>query len=204
MLNSIEHFVGIESASIYQFLNDGYFENILQIWADIGEIKPTQINAIKWFSINYAQKSYQGVLDYRFKKYLTQENDEHKFVNDTYRKVFRDVKDMVEYQLPRIISLFESLIIRAFEIKKIQLDKLMDLSNIIRFFEIGATTPLGIDMVEKSIPIVTVKKIDNLRFNTVELEGQRKEFEKLFMQIANQFDQYEKYYLIDYIKKYCY
>ena len=41
------------------------------------------------------------------------------------------------------------------------------------------------------------------RFNTVELEGQRKEFEKLFMQIANQFDQYEKYYLIDYIKKYC-
>ena len=204
LLNSIEHFVGIESASIYQFLNDGYFENILQIWADIGEIKPTQINAIKWFSINYAQKSYQGVLDYRFKKYLTQENDEHKFVNDTYRKVFRDVKDMVEYQLPRIISLFESLIIRAFEIKKIQLDKLMDLSNIIRFFEIGATTPLGIDMVEKSIPIVTVKKIDDLRFNTVELEGQRKEFEKLFMQIANQFDQYEKYYLIDYIKKYCY
>ena len=59
-------------------------------------------------------------------------------------------------------------------------------------------------MVEKAIPIVTVKKIDRIRFNTAELEGQRKEFEKLFMQIANQFDQYEKYYLIDYIKKYCY
>lgn len=115
LLNSIEHFAGIESASIYQFLNDGYFENILQIWADIGEIKPTQINAIKWFSINYAQKSYQGVLDYGFKKYLTQEDDEHKFVNDTYRKVFREVKDTVEYQLPRIISLFESLIMKRSE-----------------------------------------------------------------------------------------
>lgn len=203
LLNSIEHFAGIESASIYQFLNDGYFENILQIWADIGEIKPTQINAIKWFSINYAQKSYQGVLDYGFKKYLTQEDDEHKFVNDTYRKVFREVKDTVEYQLPRIISLFESLIIRAFDIKKIQLDKPIDLSNIIRFFEIGATTPLGIDMVEKAIPVVTVKKVDSLRFDTAELDSQRKEFVKIFERRVFLFDNYEKQYLIEYIKKYC-
>ena len=204
ILDKIEFFIGIETVSVYDFVSGIYFETILQIWSEIGEIKPTQINAIKWFSINYAENSYQGVLDYRFKKYLAQEKDEHKFVNDTYRKVFRDVKDTIEYQLPRIISLFESLIIRAFEIKKIQLSKPIDLSNIIRFFEIGATSPLGIDMVEKAIPIVTVKKIDRIRFNTAELEGQRKEFEKLFMQIANQFDQYEKYYLIDYIKKYCY
>ena len=204
ILDKIEFFIGIETVSVYDFASGIYFETILQIWSEIGEIKPTQINAIKWFSINYAENSYQGVLDYRFKKYLAQEKDEHKFVNDTYRKVFRDVKDTIEYQLPRIISLFESLIIRAFEIKKIQLSKPIDLSNIIRFFEIGATSPLGIDMVEKAIPIVTVKKIDRIRFNTAELEGQRKEFEKLFMQIANQFDQYEKYYLIDYIKKYCY
>lgn len=204
ILDKIEFFIGIETVSVYDFASGIYFETILQIWSEIGEIKPTQINAIKWFSINYAENSYQGVLDYRLKKYLAQEKDEHKFVNDTYRKVFRDVKDTIEYQLPRIISLFESLIIRAFEIKKIQLSKPIDLSNIIRFFEIGATSPLGIDMVEKAIPIVTVKKIDRIRFNTAELEGQRKEFEKLFMQIANQFDQYEKYYLIDYIKKYCY
>ena len=172
----------------------------MNIWSEIGEIKPTQVKAIKSFSINYAKNSYRGVLEYGFSQYDSQ-TDEHKFANETYRKVFRNVKDTIEYQLPRIISLFESLIIRAFEIKKLQLSKPIDLSNIIRFFEIGATSPLGVDMVEKAIPIVTVKKIDRIRFNTAELEGQRKEFEKLFMQIANQFDQYEKYYLIDYIKK---
>lgn len=204
ILEKIDNFIGIESVSVYNFMNCNYFESILQIWANIGEIKEKQINAIKWFSINYARNSYQGVLKYRFKKYLTQENDEHKFVNETYRKVFCDVKDMIEYQLPRIISLFESLILRAFEIKKIQLDKPIDLSNIIRFFEIGATSPLGIDMVEKAIPIITVKKIDNLRFSATELIGQRKEFASIFLRIANQFDEYEKYYLKDYIKKYCY
>ncbi len=105
--------------------------------------------------------------------------------------------------MPRIISLFESLIIRAFEIKKIQLSNPIDLSNIIRFFEIGATSPLGIDMAEKTIPIVTVRKVDNLRFSSSELDGQRKEFAKEFVHVAHQFDEYEKNYITSYIKKYC-
>lgn len=203
IIDKVESFIGIENATVEDFIYRDYFETILNIWAEIGEIKPTQVKAIKSFSINYAKNSYQGVLDYQFKKYLTQEDDEHKFVNDTYRKVFRDVKDTIEYQLPRIISLFESLIIRAFEIKKIQLSKPIDLSNIIRFFEIGATSPLGIDMVEKAIPIVTVRKIDNLRFNSSELDEQRKEFAKIFFRIAYQFDEYEKKHITNYIKKYC-
>ena len=203
ILDKIEFFIGIETVSVYNFVSGIYFETILQIWSEIGEIKPTQIDAIKWFSINYAENSYQGVLDYRFKKYLAQEKDEHKFVNDTYRKVFRDVKDTIEYQLPRIISLFESLIIRAFEIKKIHLVKPLDMSSIIRYFEIGAISPLGIDMVEKAIPIITVKKIDRMKFYETELEGQRKEFTKIFNRASSKFDEYEKYYLMEYIKKYC-
>ena len=203
ILDKIEFFIGIETVSVYDFVSGIYFETILQIWSEIGEIKPTQINAIKWFSINYAENSYQGVLDYRLKKYLAQEKDEHKFVNDTYRKVFRDVKDTIEYQLPRIISLFESLIIRAFEIKKIHLVKPLDMSSIIRYFEIGAISPLGIDMVEKAIPIITVKKIDRIKFYETELEGQRKEFTKIFNLAASKFDEYEKHYLMEYIKKYC-
>lgn len=203
ILDKIEFFIGIETVSVYDFVSGIYFETILQIWSEIGEIKPTQINAIKWFSINYAENSYQGVLDYRFKKYLAQEKDEHKFVNDTYRKVFRDVKDTIEYQLPRIISLFESLIIRAFEIKKIHLVKPLDMSSIIRYFEIGAISPLGIDMVEKAIPIITVKKIDRIKFYETELEGQRKEFTKIFNLAASKLDEYEKHYLMEYIKKYC-
>lgn len=99
--------------------------------------------------------------------------------------------------------MFESLIIRAFDIKKIHLSKPIDLSNIIRFFEIGATSPLGVDMVEKAIPIVTVRKIDNLRFNSSELDEQRREFETIFKTVVDCFDDYEKYYLIEYIKKHC-
>ena len=200
ILNRVELFIGIEKASIEDFIYRDYFEAILNIWAEIGEIKPTQVKAIKSFSINYAMNSYRGVLEYG--QYDSQ-TDEHKFANETYRKVFRNVKDTIEYQLPRIISLFESLIIRAFEIKEIHLVKPLDMSNIIRFFEIGAISPLGIDMVEKAIPIITVKKIDRIKFYETELEGQRKEFTKIFNLAASKFDEYEKHYLMEYIKKYC-
>lgn len=203
ILNRVELFIGIEKASVEDFIYRNYFETILNIWAEIGEIKPQQVKAIKSFSINYAKNSYRGVLEYCFSQYDSQ-IDEHKFANETYRKVFRNVKDTIEYQLPRIISLFESLTIRAFEIKKVQLSTPLDLSKIIRFFEIGATSSLGIDMVEKAIPIVTVKKIDRLRFNSSELDEQRKEFANIFTQIAHRLDDYEKHYLINYIKKYCY
>lgn len=202
IIENVELFIDIEKASVDDFIYRDYFETILNIWAEVGEIKPQQVKAIKSFSINYAKNSYRGVLEYGFNQY-TQQTDEHKFANETYRKIFRNVKDTIEYQLPRIISLFESLIIRAFDIKKIQLSKPIDLSNIIRFFEIGATSPLGIDLVEKAIPIVTVRKIDNLRFNSSELDGQRREFATIFKTIAGSFDDYEKYYLEEYIKKYC-
>lgn len=202
ILDRVELFIGIEKASIEDFIYRDYFEAILNIWSEIGEIKPTQVKAIKSFSINYAKNSYRGVLEYGFSQYDSQ-TDEHKFANETYRKVFRNVKDTIEYQLPRIISLFESLIIRAFEIKKIHLVKPLDMSNIIRFFEIGAISPLGIDMAEKAIPIITVKKIDRIKFYETELEGQRKEFTKIFNLAASKFDEYEKHYLMEYIKKYC-
>lgn len=117
ILNRVELFIGIEKASIEDFIYRDYFETILNIWAEIGEIKPQQVKAIKSFSINYAKNSYRGVLEYGFNQY-TPQTEEHKFTNETYRKIFRNVKDTIEYQLPRIISLFESLIIRAFEIKK--------------------------------------------------------------------------------------
>lgn len=162
--SSVGRFNGIEKANIMQFINDGYFDAILEVWAKVGEIKDTQISGIKYFSKKYAEDGYLGVLKYRFDRppenSLDSENLEKKFVNDTYRTVFRNVKDTIEYQLPRILSLFETLINRAFELKGVSLGEPLDLSKIIRYFEVGAKTLLGTDMIEKGVPIITVRKIE--------------------------------------------
>lgn len=204
ILQSVRGFIGIERASIYEFIQYSYFERILSIWAEVGEIKREQIPAIKYFSINYAQKSYRGVLEYEFNRNgpLDKNQVSSSFINGTYRKVFRNVKDTIEYQLPRIISLFEVLINRAFEIEGIKTSKTLDLSNIVRFFEIGATSLVGIDMIEKGVPIVTVKKIENLPILGESLREQISEIKNLVGTKKSLFDRFEINQLNEYLKRY--
>lgn len=194
--SSVGRFNGIEKANIMQFINDGYFDAILEVWAKVGEIKDTQISGIKYFSKKYAEDGYLGVLKYRFDRppenSLDSENLEKKFVNDTYRTVFRNVKDTIEYQLPRILSLFETLINRAFELKGVSLGEPLDLSKIIRYFEVGAKTLLGTDMIEKGVPIITVRKIEKKFIDGDTLEEQREFFNARYFQFTMFLDGYER------------
>lgn len=194
--SSIGRFNGIEKANIMQFINDGYFDAILEVWAKVGEIKDTQISGIKYFSKKYAEDGYLGVLKYRFDRplenSLDSENLEKKFVNDTYRTVFRNVKDTIEYQLPRILSLFETLINRAFELKGVSFGEPLDLSKIIRYFEVGAKTLLGTDMIEKGVPIITVRKIEKKFIDGDTLEEQREFFNARYFQFTMFLDGYER------------
>ncbi|WP_297142517.1 DEAD/DEAH box helicase [uncultured Eubacterium sp.] len=194
--SSVGRFNGIEKANIMQFINDGYFDAILEVWAKVGEIKDTQISGIKYFSKKYAEDGYLGVLKYRFDRppenSLDSENLEKKFVNDTYRTVFRNVKDTIEYQLPRILSLFETLINRAFELKGVSLGEPLDLSKIIRYFEVGAKTLLGTDMIEKGVPIITVRKIEKRFIDGDTLEEQREFFNARYFQFTMFLDEYER------------
>lgn len=188
IITRIKEFRNIESVSIANFIKQGYFQTILQIWAEVGEINPNQIDAIKYFAQNYAANGYLGVLNYSFGKYAGE--DVNKFVNETYRRVFKNVKDTIEYQLPRIISLFESLINRAFELIEEPFDTPLDLSRIIRYFEVGATTLLGVDMIENGVPIITVRKIEKYDVKGDTLTEQKEFFKSIKNKIH--FDEYEK------------
>ncbi len=196
---------GIERASISQFISQ-YFEVILSVWADVGEIQETQINAIKFFAQKYANSGYPGVLKYKFdnyEKYKTTNQTDAAYVNDTYKEVFRNVKDTIEYQLPRILSLFETLINRAYEFRETPLATPLDLSKIIRYFEIGAQTELGIDMIERGVPIITVRKIESKRIVGETLAAQKKYFKENTLIFMTSLDAYEKHLTQRYIDEQC-
>lgn len=191
----LRKFSGIENVGIGEFIDNGYFDAILEIWSLIGEIKESQIIGIKFFSKKYANEGYPGVLQYEFDRYNKSSDKEdaiRKYVNDTYRDVFRKVKDTVEYQLPRIISLFETLIGYAFKTKGLLTKDTLDLSNIIRYFEVGAKTLLGADMVEKGVPVITVRKIEKRKIEGNNLTEQKEYFYKHLFNYTLFLDAYEK------------
>ena len=196
---------GIERASISQFMAS-YFEVILEVWAFVGEIKDTQIGAIKFFAQKYATDGYPGVLKYKFDnyaKYKVSNQTDSEYVNETYKEVFRNVKDTIEYQLPRILSLFETLINRAYELMNRPLTTPLDLSKIIRYFEIGAQTEIGIDMIERGVPIITVRKIERKRIAGDTLSSQKEHFKENATRFIFDLDDYEKSLVKKYIEEQC-
>jgi hypothetical protein len=192
---------GIERSSISQFMSQ-YFEVILGVWASVGEIQKNQIEAIKFFAQNYASNGYPGVLKYKFDnyaKYKTDDQTDANYVNETYKEVFRNVKDTIEYQLPRVLSLFETLINRAYELRNCPLQTPLDLSKIIRYFEIGAQTELGIDMIERGVPIITVRKIEKKRIVGETLSLQKWYIKENITKFLFDLDDYEKHLVKKYL-----
>ena len=104
------------------------------------------------------------------------------------------MKDTIEYQLPRILSLFETLINHAFFLVGTPLKEPLDLSKVIRYFEIGAKTFLGTDMIEKGVPIITVRKIERSSMFGDSLDDQLQWFLKNRYMLQKKFnlDAYEK------------
>ena len=198
LVDSAKSLVGIEKASARDFIKKNYLDKILEIYADVEGIKKEAVQARKYFAKNYAENGYFGVLQYQFNRGLIEGS-----VNKTYQTVFHNVRNLVEFELPKILCLFESLISRAFEINNIELSKPLDFSEIIRFFEIGAQTPLGIDMAEKGVPVIAARKLDHIKFQSNNLESQKAEFSINFDKYEYLFDEYEKRYLQEYIKVYC-
>ena len=79
-------------------------------------------------------------------------------------------------------------------ISKNPLDKPLDLSKITRYFEIGAKTLLGADMIEKGVPIITVRKLEKIPFQGDSLNEQFKCFlhYRYYIQRQLKLDTYEQ------------
>jgi hypothetical protein len=84
------------------------------------------------------------------------------------------------------------LINRAFELNNIALNNPVDLSKIIRYFEVGAKTLLGADMIEKGVPIITVRKLETNGIIGETLEQQKQYFNSRFFQVFFYLDSYER------------
>ena len=98
-----------------------------------------------------------------------------------------------------MLSLFETLINRAYELRNCPLQTPLDLSKIIRYFEIGAQTELGIDMIERGVPIITVRKIEKKRIVGETLSLQKWYIKENITKFLFDLDDYEKHLVKKYL-----
>ena len=81
-------------------------------------------------------------------------------IDSAYIKTFEQIRNIVEYEIPKLLCLFESLFQQAGRLLGYNLDD-FNMSSIIRFFELGITTELGLFLVEFGFPADTIRDLEN-------------------------------------------
>jgi hypothetical protein len=81
-------------------------------------------------------------------------------IDKIYNKVFDQIRKIVEYEVPKLLCLFESLYQQAGRLKGYDMDS-FDLSQIIRFFELGVKSFFGLFLVEYGFPIDAIRDIED-------------------------------------------
>lgn len=151
----------IENTNINLFLTEKMMNAILETMEYVNILNK---NVDLYYAVvsNYSMNRTQGVIKYHIDKHMKKsisENDPLLSIDKAYISAFDQIRNIVEYEVPRLLCLFEALYARAASIKGYDTSD-FNMSAIIRFFELGVVSEFGLSLVEYGFPVDTIYKIE--------------------------------------------
>jgi len=141
----------IDNGHIWFFINGKYMEKIMisMIQADL--LNEDEGKKTLYVVQKYGYEGFRGLMEYQLK------NNED--VEDAFLEVFYQIRTTVEFEMPKLLRLFETLYRQAGKIKDIDVSN-FSLSNVIRFYETGVESDIGNHLVEYGYPTEAIKDIE--------------------------------------------
>ena len=160
--NVFRKFVGLigNSSNIRYFLTNKVINVILETFEETQILDTNKAKVYYSVVSTYSQNGTIGILQYNIGK--LQENNlmfEEK-IDSAYIKAFEQIRNIVEYEIPKLLCLFESLFQQAGKLLGYNMDD-FNLSSVIRFFELGITTELGLFLVEFGCHTDNIRALEN-------------------------------------------
>lgn len=159
--NNFRLFEGIigNSGNIRYFLENKIINAILETF-EATQILDEKKAGIYYAVIStYSQQGTLGILQYHVNRLQTNEEIIEEKIDSAYIKTFEQIRNIVEYEIPKLLCLFESLFQQAGRLLGYNLDD-FNMSSIIRFVELGITTELGLFLVEFGFPADTIRDLE--------------------------------------------
>ena len=152
----------IENTNINLFLKEKMMNAILETMENVN-ILDKKVDLYYAVVSNYSMNRTQGVIKYHIDKHMEKsisENDPLSSIDKAYINAFDQIRNIVEYEVPKLLCLFEALYARAALIKGYDTSD-FNMSAIIRFFELGVVSEFGLSLVEYGFPVDTIQKIEH-------------------------------------------
>lgn len=160
--NVFQKFVGLigNSSSIHYFLTNKVINVILETFEETQILDTNKAKVYYSVVSTYSQNGTIGILQYHIGKLQENNSMFEEKIDSAYIKAFEQIRNIVEYEIPKLLCLFESLFQQAGKLLGYNMDD-FNLSSVIRFFELGITTELGLFLVEFGFPTDTIRALEN-------------------------------------------
>ena len=137
--------------NVQDFLKYNWLKKILECFYSAGLIDDYTVNKYNAVGIGYREDGFLGILRYELKRRQSKDN--------AYSNAFKTMKDIVEHKIPKMLSLFESIIIHAGTLRGYDME-LFSLSKVKRYYETGVKSSFGEQLVEFGYPIDAIRRIE--------------------------------------------
>lgn len=160
--NVFQKFVGLigNSSNIHYFLTNKEINVILETFEETQILDTNKAKVYYSVVSTYSQNGTIGILQYHIGKLQENNSMFEEKIDSAYIKAFEQIRNIVEYEIPKLLCLFESLFQQAGKLLGYNMDD-FNLSSVIRFFELGITTELGLFLVEFGFPTDTIRALEN-------------------------------------------
>jgi hypothetical protein len=137
--------------NVQDFLTYNWLKKILECFNRAGLIDDYTVKKYNAVGLGYREEGFLGILRYELKRHQSKDN--------AYSNAFKTMKDIVEHKIPKLLSLFESIMVYAGFIKGYDMDT-FSLSKVKRYYETGVKSSFGEQLVEYGYPIDAIRRIE--------------------------------------------
>lgn len=146
----------LHSVKVEDFLKYRWITKILTLFYKAGLIDETTSKRYSAVANDYYSKGFNGLLKYELSRY---QKGKLKSVDKAYSEAFKSVRDILEHKIPKILSLFQSVILFVAEQQDDHPDS-FSLSHVRRYYETGVRSPLGEALIEYGFPTDAIRRIE--------------------------------------------
>ena len=142
--------------TVENFLQYGWMKKILDVFFKAGLIDEITCKRFTAISVTYYQKGFKGILEYEIKQVR---KGKTKNIDKAYSEAFKSLRGVLEHSIPKVISLFESVITFVAEEKGDDVSR-FSLSRIRRYYETGVKSLIGEALIEYGFPTDAIRRIE--------------------------------------------
>ncbi|MFA6331072.1 MAG: hypothetical protein WCX32_03595, partial [Clostridia bacterium] len=129
------------------------------------EILEKNVNRVLAVAKTYNDYDFVGLLKYQIKRRKDGFDNQKSQIDECYNDAFRQLRETIEFEIPKYICIFQSLFYRACQIKEKSvinekpIEKL-PLEEFVKMFEIGNSSEFGRMLLERGFPRLATAEID--------------------------------------------